>query len=261
MSGWNGDGGANAYVVRMALKRGDGNKGNQKARTYRGHAPSNGQFGHAPECGGCKFQLTCIGNNDPSAAEDELVPCTTLKKIDCVYHSSTILSVDFIEKRISCFGFRNRSISTAWNLDAYIDAVSSQTKGVPDWVWREFEKWTNFRYWQDRCYTRSAELKKVIKEHRERFDPPWLKREYFYWEKFEPHIAKDFENSINFLCRDQNYRYFRFDWTEGVWGYNFIDEAARRRHAARLKKRSRNGAVSGPVLGDADGAPGGGREA
>jgi hypothetical protein len=253
-------GNANDHVVRVAFKRGDSKKGNQRATVYNAAHPSNGLWGQAPECGSCKYQLTCIANNRaPESVKAELFPCTRIKGLSCTYHSTVILEVDLIEKSITCNDFGGwYTPSTSANFNAFVSAARYRMKQVPEWVWREFPRWTQKRYFIDRA---SSTRQDIFEDHVKRFKAHWVVDGRFLWETFDERLAKQFTDSLLFLGRDFNYRYFKFTWTDATWGYHFINADAERRWKAREKRRKSHGDLRGAVLGVSDGASSGGRDA
>jgi hypothetical protein len=242
-------------IVRIAMKKGECKRGNQRAEVHTGYVPSNRLFGQAPECLGCANQLACIASGEEPNDIGE-TPCRKLKKLVCFYYSATVLSVDLLQKRISCHDKASYSKSTVANVQKFKEAAQRYVSGVPDWVWSEFRSWTD---------TRRFSKDPVGEEHFKRFNPPWLKIGWFYWELFDERLAKLFEESLSFLRRDLNYRYYRFAATDPMtllgnpdspWACSFINEDAKRRWKARQKKRSRNGNVRGSLLGESDGVDG-----
>lgn len=180
------------------------------------------------------------------------------------HYDTEVLTVNFDDEWITDHGYFGHSTTTDRNLREWMDVLDKFLPTLP-WDWK---KWTT--NWRDKrpirrmgCWLKCVQdIDDDLVRFRARV--PWLRLSYpttqrgemewrFYWRKYDDALADAFWVSKEFLSRDLNRRYFKYDW-QGYetslnawphhWVRSFISADAERRWRAREK---RNGRVCPPT--------------
>jgi YD repeat-containing protein len=70
---------------------------------------------------------------------------------------------------------------------------------------------------------------------------------WFDWELYDSALDVEYYLSTHDLARDQNWRYYAYDWdAQGKWSKRFINDDAKRRFLAREKRKTRGRHVNVP---------------
>ncbi len=167
--------------------------------------------------------------------------------LTCYYYDREIFAIDFTNARVTDFNMLSYSVSTTNNIHAWMAVCRRMFPSVVA-AWRgHWSCWTlrqggNGRYVSNWVTGPQVD---VIENLLERFVKrvPWVYEDrygirWFAWEKFDEPLASAFHNSSGFLSREQNWRYFDFDWdSNGEWTRRFKSDDAKRRWEQRKRKR------------------------
>lgn len=167
--------------------------------------------------------------------------------IRCKYFWSWIFCIDFDRRRMTDYSMADYSSSTGQTLSAYEQVVCA---AAPQLIHRDmhyyYRRWTrepSKRRMHPTPARSDSQLAFDVCFERFRKKLPWMKFEdghwWFYWDKYDSKLVEQYQESMDFLRSEQNWRYFTFDWDRGVWKNKFIDEGASRRWHARQNKRER----------------------
>jgi len=150
-------------------------------------------------------------------------------RIDCLYYGQNVLSVDFINKRITDRGWHAYNSCTNQTIRGYEDVILGLFSfALPSkhirWV---YTSWMNPPD-GDTPYGRFASRM------------PWVKDGWFLWEHYDPVLADVFHEGERDLRETQNWRWFTYDWDQyGIWAKRFINADAERRFRKKEKYRCR----------------------
>ena len=149
-------------------------------------------------------------------------------EICCFYHGSKILTVDMTRQRMSDHGYRGYSVSTTRNLGGWLRAVNELVcDDLPFSIY-------DYGYWvSDKVRIGDAHLRFVNKTGW--VDGPWLR-----WHNYDTALAEQHRKSLVCLWRDQNWRYFTYDWDDkGAWVRRFLDAKSEKLWHDRERRRCR----------------------
>lgn len=166
------------------------------------------------------------------------------------YFWSWIFCLDMRNKRVTNYNMAGYSSSTSTTLSAYEGVVFTAVRGLlpinTQYYYRRWMRKTDaprkrFYYSAHRQAKRQENLDDCFDRFREQ--APWMRFEdntwWFYWDKYDQGLARIFEDSIDFLTQDQNWRYFTYHWENNVWTKKFIDADAERRWKQREGQHAR----------------------
>ena len=143
--------------------------------------------------------------------------------VTAYFYGAPIFAIDFVNKRLTDFGMRNYSMSTGQNVRSWSYKLL-RIFSLGKWQ-HEYGMWTQ------------AEGDPKFRNHVDWLWRDMRSRYWFCWDKFDPDQAKSYLASTSFLRKDQNWRYFEYDWDEnGLWTRRFINEDAERRWKLREKR-------------------------
>lgn len=161
------------------------------------------------------------------------------------HHNTKVLAVDFVNRRITDFGYGSYSQTTRLRISNFQNAIQGTFPNtVPDWVFYRYRRWCDP---VPNIYNRH---KPAPKKKQTMFDDfiermPWAQRDcdgtlWFAWDLYDERMHEPLDEAYEFLRNDQNWRYWKYGWdAQGQWVKKFIDEDARRRWQAREQKRQR----------------------
>jgi hypothetical protein len=143
-------------------------------------------------------------------------------RIDCLYYDTTVLSLDFVNKRI-----------TDGNWRAYNSCTKQTIAGYEDVLFGLFSL-NHFKYTYS-LWTKPASPNTTYGRFVQRI--PWVVHGWFLWEAYDERLADAFHESLRDLQKDQNWRWFDYDWDQdGNWSRRFINPDAERRFRQKEKK-------------------------
>jgi hypothetical protein len=159
--------------------------------------------------------------------------------IICTYYNTKIVGVDFVNQRITNYGYDGYSVSTSGNISSWESFIRMmfpfQMKNAyvhHSWLGGHKPRYT------------SEALEELYDDFKTR--APWIEKdkwngvEWFLWSRYDQKIAEVFWDSAGFLQHDQNWRYFTYAWDDnGVWSRRFISPETEKRWRAREAKRTR----------------------
>ena len=155
--------------------------------------------------------------------------------ITCVYYSSKIFAIDFINNRVTNFGMSGYSMSTGQNLHGWEDVCASMFPHLLEkWKWK-YGEWVDRNTLPDVQTMYGRFCAKVPWIYVDKNDVRW-----FEWDKFDEALAQVYHRGCDFLREDQNWRYFDYDWdNRGDWTVKYKDDDAQRRYMQRERQRAR----------------------
>jgi hypothetical protein len=150
--------------------------------------------------------------------------------IEFGYYDSRVLTVDFVNRRITDHGMSSYGSDTRKTLSGYVEALITLFKqDIPARSVRyRYSRWT-------------AIPRPKTAQHRFMRRAPWVDFDYgnvwFRWDLYDDALVDLYDQSEAFLRKDQNWRWFEYDWDEqGQWSRKFIDAKAERRYRQREKR-------------------------
>lgn len=147
--------------------------------------------------------------------------------IEFDYYDSRILTVDFINRRITDHGMSSYGSDTRKTISGYVQALVELGKSHFPGM-RSFTRWTSI----PRSKTSYGRFLRKA---------PWADWDYgsvwFRWELYDEALVETYDASEAFLRKGQNWRWFEYDWdADGRWSRKFIDANAERRYRKREKR-------------------------
>lgn len=158
------------------------------------------------------------------------------------HYARTILTLDLTHHLIAHHGYDGYSMTTNRNIVEYSHALAEHGLLPQDvlYVWRQWTKKTPMFVGSSGADARFDEFRKRA---------PWCipddstpRSWWFHWPSFDEALADQYWGSERHLCRDQNWRYFTWEWdSAGRWARRFIGPTEEGRYQARERRRKRAG--------------------
>lgn len=149
--------------------------------------------------------------------------------IEFDYYDSRVLTIDFVNRRVTDHGMSSYGSDTRKTLGGYFDALACLFKAdVPSRIRYRYSRWTEIP-------------RPKTSRHRFMQRAPWVDVDgytvWFRWDYYDQGLVDIYDASETFLRKNQNWRWFMYDWDEhGAWSCKFIDAKAERRYRQREKR-------------------------
>lgn len=149
--------------------------------------------------------------------------------IEFDYYESRILTVDFVNRRVTDHGMSSYGSDTRKTLGGYFYALACLFKAdVPSRIRYRYSRWTEIP-------------RPKTSRHRFMQRAPWVDVDgytvWFRWDYYDQGLVDIYDASEAFLRKGQNWRWFEYDWdADGRWSRKFIDANAERRYRQREKR-------------------------